>query len=81
MTVNGSAPQALTSTGINIDILAFYISPQSDPFAADPGSGLYASNLQPTVTVAVQARTVGIGASDVLTVNAETTAASRLYER
>ena len=81
MTVDGSAPQALTSTGINIDNLAFYISPQSDPFTADPNSGLYASNAQPTVTIAVQARTVGIGASDVQTVNAETTTASRLYER
>jgi type II secretory pathway pseudopilin PulG len=81
MTVDGSTPQSLTSIGNNIDTLAFYISPQSDPFLADPSSGLYAANAQPTVTIAVQSRTTGIGAQDVLTVNAETTTASRVYER
>jgi hypothetical protein len=81
MTVDGSLPQALTSKNISVDLLAFYVSPQSDPFAADPVSGLYASDGQPTVTIAIQARTVGVGASDVQVVNAETTTASRLYER
>lgn len=81
LTVDGSAPQALTTAGLEIDSLVFYVSPQADPFRADPASGLYAADEQPTVTIAVRAHTTGVGAQDVMSLNAETTTASRLYVR
>ncbi len=79
--VDGSSPQAVTSAGVTIDTLAFYVSPQVDPFTPDATSGLYASDLQPSVTIVLSARTTGVGAADVQTINAQTTVASRTYVR
>ncbi len=78
--VNGTA-QSLTSTGVVLDKLVFYISPGNDPFSIDAGSGLYKANAQPTVTIALQVRTTGPKPQDVFTMNAQTTVTSRAYVR
>lgn len=79
--IDGSLPQAVTSIGITIDQLSFFITPQVDPFAVDPVSGLYGSDIQPTVTIAMRARTTNVGASDIQTITAQTTVTSRAYVR
>ncbi len=78
--VNGVA-QSLTSPGVVLDKLVFYVSPGNDPFVTDPASGLYGANVQPTVTVAMQIRTTGPKPQDVFTMNAQTTVTSRVYVR
>ena len=82
MRLDGGASQSLTSLGINVDRLTFYVTPQVDPFTVDPASGLYASSKQPTVTMAVRVTTVGSQArQDPVTYTAQTTVASRVYVR
>ncbi len=78
--VNGTS-QSLTSSGVLLEKLVFYITPGADPFTIDPASGLYKSNAQPTVTMAIQIKTTGPKQLDVVTMNAQTTVTSRLYAR
>ncbi len=78
--VNGT-PQSLTSAGVLLEKLVFYVTPANDPFSIDAASGLYKANSQPTVTVAIQLKTLGPKPEDVVTLNAQTTAVSRAYAR
>ena len=77
---NGGTPQPVTAAGDSIEKLGFYIAPQADPFSLGQ-SGLYNSNRQPTVTIAMQARVVNVGAADQVTFAAQTTVESRVYAR
>jgi prepilin-type N-terminal cleavage/methylation domain-containing protein len=82
MSLDGSAAQSLTSLGVNVDRLTFYVTPQLDPFTPDPATGLFSSNKQPTVTIAIRVTTVGGQArQDPVTYTAQTTVASRNYVR
>ncbi|HJV32807.1 MAG TPA: prepilin-type N-terminal cleavage/methylation domain-containing protein [Patescibacteria group bacterium] len=74
-------PQAITSTGILLEDLTFFITPQADPFTIDEASGLYKSDEQPLVTLALKVKTQGRKPEDVVTLNAQTTIAARSYVR
>ncbi len=78
--VNGVA-QSLTSKGVVLDKLVFYVSPGNDPFTIDASSGLYGADAQPTVTIAMQIQTTGPKPQDVFVMNAQTTVTSRVYAR
>ena len=78
--VDGAA-QSVTSAGVLLEDLTFYISPQTDPFSIDQASGLYTSDQQPLVTVAMKIRTGGSKTEDAAELDAQTTVASRMYVR
>jgi hypothetical protein len=78
--VDGVA-QAVTSTGVLLQSLVFYITPTADPFDIDEASGLYKADAQPTVTVAIRVQTQGRRPEDIVTMGAQTTIAARTYAR
>lgn len=78
--VDGVA-QSITSSRILLEKMTFFVTPQTDPFTLDAGSGLYKADAQPTVTLALQVKTLGASPEDVVTLNAQTTVASRSYAR
>ncbi len=78
--VDGVA-QSVTSSGVLLEDVTFFISPQADPFAIDEDSGLYKSDAQPLVTVALKVRTQGRRPEDIVTFQAQTTIAARTYVR
>lgn len=78
--VDGQA-QSVTSSGVTLQNLTFFISPQTDPFTIDPASGLYKTDQQPLVTIAMKVKTAGSKTEDPVTLSAQTTIASRLYVR
>ena len=78
--VNGTS-QSVTSSGVLLEKLVFYVTPGTDPFSIDAASGLYKSNAQPTVTMAIQIKTTGAKPLDIVTMNAQTTVTSRSYAR
>ena len=77
----GGVPQSVTSTGVLLENLTFYVSPQTDPFLVDEATGLYTSDQQPLVTVAMRIRTGGSKTEDPAELDAQTTVASRTYAR
>lgn len=78
--VDGQA-QSVTSSGVTLQALTFFISPQADPFTLDAASGLYKADQQPLVTIAVKLRTAGSKTEDAAVLSAQTTVASRTYAR
>lgn len=79
--VDGQA-QSVTSAGITLQNLTFYITPQSDPFSIDPSTGLYKADAQPLVTIALKVKANGsTGTVDAAVLSAQTTVASRTYAR
>ncbi len=73
--------QSMTASRVLLQNLTFYITPQSDPFNADPASGLYGADQQPLVTIALKLKTGGSNTEDPAVLSAQTTVASRLYVR
>lgn len=78
--VDGVA-QSVTSAGVQLEDVTFFIAPQADPFSVDEDSGLYFADAQPVVTAALKLKTLGRRPEDVVTLNAQTTIASRTYAR
>ena len=81
ISLDGGAPQSVTSAGVVIDTLLFYVSPTVDPFTPDPATGAYKADQQPTVTIAMRARTTNPKPEDVVIINAQTTVTARTYAR
>lgn len=73
--------QSVTSSGILLDDVTFFITPQADPFMIDEDSGLYKADAQPLVTVAMKVRTQGRKPEDIVILNAQTSIAARSYVR
>jgi len=73
--------QSVTSSGVLLENLTFFITPQADPFTIHEASGLYNSDAQPLVTLAMKVRTQGRRPEDIVTLNAQTTIAARSYVR
>lgn len=73
--------QSVTSSGVLLENVTFFITPQADPFMIDEGSGLYKSDEQPVVTVAMKVRTQGKKPEDIVVLNAQTTISARSYVR
>lgn len=79
--IDGGAPQSVTSAGIVVDNLLFYVSPTVDPFTPDPATGVYKADRQPTVTIAMRVRSTNPKPEDVVVINAQTTVTARTYVR
>lgn len=79
--VDDDKVQSITSAGVSLDRAIFIIDPAVDPFAVDEDTGLYFSDRQPTVTMALRARTVAVKPEDVVTMDAQTTVSARTYVR
>jgi prepilin-type N-terminal cleavage/methylation domain-containing protein len=73
--------QSVTSSGILLEDLTFFITPQADPYSIDEASGLYKADEQPLVTLAMKIKTQGRKPEDIVTLNAQTTIAARPYVR
>ncbi len=73
--------QSVTSSGVNLQSLTFFISPQADPFSVDEASGLYKADSQPLVTVSMKVKVAGSKTEDAAVLSAQTTVASRAYVR
>lgn len=73
--------QSVTSAGVTLQGMTFFVSPSTDPFSIDATSGLYKSDQQPLVTIAMKVATAGSKTEDPATVSAQTTVASRIYVR
>lgn len=72
---------SITSRGVRVVSLNFYISPTVDPFKLNVDDGTYASDLQPRVTVALSVEGVGVRPEEQTTVNLQTTVSNRMYRR
>lgn len=74
--------QSVTSAGVELQDLTFFITPQSDPFSIDPATGLYKADAQPLVTISLKVKAAGsAGTVDAAVLTAQTTVASRQYAR
>jgi hypothetical protein len=76
----GGSVQSMTSSGITLQNLTFYVSPQTDPFSLDAASGLYKADAQPVVTIAMRVK-AGSVTEGQITLDAQTSVASRTYAR
>lgn len=79
--VDDDKVQAVTSAGVSLDRAVFVIDPPVDPFALDEDTGLYLADRQPTVTVALRARTAASRPEDVVVMDMQTTVSARTYVR
>ncbi len=76
MSEDGSTWVDLTPPTVSVDVLKFYLSPATDPFAASP-----ATNQQPLVTIAMVSSSTAVGTETVLPAYVQTTISSRQYAR
>ncbi len=66
----------LTPPTVSVDVLKFYLSPATDPFAANP-----ATNQQPLVTIVMASSSTAVGTETVLPAYLQTSVSSRQYVR
>jgi prepilin-type N-terminal cleavage/methylation domain-containing protein len=72
---------SITSRGVRVVSLNFYVAPLVDPFKLDVENGTYASDDQPRVTVVLSVEGVGVQPEEQTTVNLQTTVSHRIYRR
>lgn len=72
---------SITSRGVRVVSLNFYIAPLVDPFKLNAENGTYASDNQPRVTVVLSVEGVGVRPEEQTTVNLQTTVSNRIYRR
>ncbi len=70
-----------SSRGVKIESLAFYISPDKDPFLFCEQSATYLRNVQPRVTISLKASATVKGLRDAVKLSVQTTISSREYKR
>ncbi len=82
MFIEGRTATWTPFSGKNVDILQFrvYVTPTADPFTP-LGYGVYANNMQPVVTVFMQARYNAVNPRERATISMQTSSASRIYVR
>jgi len=81
VTVGGGTPAAITPKNVAVRTAKFYITPVTDPSVLDYATGLYASNIQPRVTIVLVLENVATVSSEASTVYQQTTSVSRSYKR
>lgn len=81
VSIDGAAGEPMTSRSLIVDRVLFYVTPNVDPFTRDVDSGLYLSDIHPSVTMIISGRTNGVKAEDVVPVQAQTTVSTRTYAR
>ena len=79
MRIDNGDWEPLTSKDIKADRLDFYIRPTADPFKFE--DGVYLSNTQPNVTVALGLRNVSVAPGLENLLLSQTTVTSRIYKR
>lgn len=72
---------SITSKGVRVISLDFYITPAVDPFKLNTENGTYDSDDQPRVTIILSAEGVGVRPEEQTTVNLQTTVSNRIYRR
>lgn len=81
VSLNGGTTWAsITSKGINVEDLKFYIDPPVDPFKVNAGY-TYDSDHQPRVTIVLVTKGVGGRPDEQKTVYLQTTVSNRIYRR
>jgi prepilin-type N-terminal cleavage/methylation domain-containing protein len=81
VSLNGGLDWAsITSKGINVEDLKFYIDPLFDPFKMK-ADYTYASDQQPRVTIVLVTKGVGGRPDEQKTVYLQTTVSNRIYRR
>ncbi len=78
---NNSALASITPAGVNINDVAFFISPRKDPFVIDLAAGGYKSDNQPKVTIILISESTAIREGEKETNYLQTTVSSRVYKR
>ena len=82
VSIDGGANWAsITSKGVRVVSLNFYIAPTVDPFLLNVDDGTYASDNQPRVTIVLSVEGVGVRSEEQTTVNLQTTVSNRIYRR
>ncbi len=82
VSIDGGASWAsITSKGVRVISLDFYIAPAVDPFKLNLENGTYDSDDQPRVTAILSTEGVGVRPEEQTTVNLQTTVSSRVYRR
>ncbi|MAG28568.1 hypothetical protein CL632_00260 [bacterium] len=76
MSEDGSVWVDLTPPDVSIDLLKFYMSPATDPFAANPST-----NQQPVVTITMVTSSTETAGENLLPTYVQTSVASRQYVR
>ncbi len=71
---------SITSKGTKVKDLKFFIAPPEDPFKPNADGG-YENNIQPRVTIVLEAESTGTRPEDKFTITLQTTASSRVYKR
>ena len=80
--INGGQSEALTSRRVRVQNVAFLITPAEDPFEFEAGSGQYASDIQPRVTLVVSIdNNLPSDNREYVQYAIQTTASSRVYRR
>jgi prepilin-type N-terminal cleavage/methylation domain-containing protein len=77
----GNSWASITSGGIKVTSLNFYIAPTVDPFLLDTESGTYASDISPRVTITLTVEGVGTRPEEQKVISLQTTVSSRIYRR
>jgi len=73
--------QDITPEDLSIEKLAFYITPDVDPFIWHEGATAYGSNEQPKVTIVLQAKSLHPDLTTEKIFNLQTTISTRTYSR
>lgn len=76
----GTTWESITSQGINVLDLKFYISPDVDPFVMNTGY-TYDANMQPRVTIVLTTKGFLGRPEEQQTVSLQTTVSNRIYRR
>jgi len=78
-TDGGSTFQPITAKRVNVKNFDVYVRPDTNPFVLSGGS--YPNNTQPFVTINLSLEYIADNPRDKVTLQAQTTVATRLYQR
>lgn len=81
VTIGTNPAAAITPKGVAVRNVRFYVSPTTDPMQYNVGTGAYAINQQPSVTVVMALETRGDRVGEQSVIYLQTTATSRQYKR
>ncbi|MDD5251651.1 MAG: prepilin-type N-terminal cleavage/methylation domain-containing protein [Patescibacteria group bacterium] len=81
VTLNETASAAITPKGVEAKYARFYLSPKSDPYQLDIGTGAFLADDQPQATIVLVLESTGPGVDQRSLVHFQTTVVSRAYRR
>lgn len=81
VTIGTNPAAAMTPKGVAVRNVRFYVGPTTDPMQYNVGTGAYAVNEQPRVTIVMALETRGDRQGEQSIIYLQTTATSRQYKR